>query len=160
MKQKWLIGVGTLIVLAACTDVAPTTSPSISHSASTTPTPSSQVLVGCYGVWQGKNHYNVEILSLTGSHFTGFMTYDNYQFDSSHGSFDGTLANGVLMGVYRFIAEGMPNERELTFKQSGGALIQGFGDMRLVNGREIFVSPNSVFWDPEFTYTRESQCPD
>jgi hypothetical protein len=163
MNKKLLVVVGVVALLSGCSTISPTTSPttspSVTPSSSSPTSPSPQLIIGCYGVWQGKNHYNVEILTYVNTQFTGLMTYDNYQFDSSQGSFDGYLTDGILLGVYRFTAEGSANERELIFKQSGDALIQGFGDMEMDNGREIFVDPATVTWDPRFTYTRESQCP-
>ena len=87
------------------------------------------------------------------------MTYDNYQFDSSQGTLRGTVIHGVLLGVYRFIAEGSYSERELIFKVSGETLVQGWGPMKMVGGREVFVDPDNVVWDPAFTFTRETRCP-
>jgi hypothetical protein len=155
MKRFIGIALATLLTAVACSSTTPTISPSPSI---TTSHPTS-TLIGCYGVWQGKNHYNVEITAASDADFQAVMTYDNYQFDSSQGTLRGTVANGVLLGVYRFIAEGSYNERELIFKVSGGALIQGSGPMKMVDGREVFVDSGSVVWDPTFTFIREARCP-
>jgi hypothetical protein len=151
--------IGAVVIFATACSGVPTPSSSSPSPSTSSPSPTQVNIVGCYGVWQGKNHYNLDIISVTGSHVVGRMTYDNYQFDSSQGEYVGEYSNNQLLGIYSFVAEGAFSRRDLIFKRVGGSFIEGFGDMQTIGNYDHLLDPSSVTWDSAFTFSPETTCP-
>jgi hypothetical protein len=123
------------------------------------PKPSPEVvsIVGCYVSRTDKNVYTLNIQSQNDSSFSGTMHYDNFQFDDSSGTYNGSYKNEILLGDYSFTSEGMDSVRELTFKKTGEDFVQGFGDYITVGDRQVFSGPSGIVWDPAYTYVK-SPC--
>lgn len=102
-------------------------------------------IIGCYSMISGQDKYLMNITSQEGVHVTGILAFNNYQKDSSHGTFDGTYENGILMGNYSFASEGMDSIMQVAFKKMGDTFVRGYGPV--VNEGTQFMSPDSIIYD-------------
>lgn len=108
-------------------------------------------VVGCYAMISGQDKYLLDIASQEGVHVTGTLAFNNYQKDSSHGTFDGTYENGILMGNYSFTSEGMDSVMQVAFKKMGDTLVRGYGPV--VNEGTQFMSPDSITYNEKDSLT-------
>lgn len=118
----------------------------------------SDYIEGCYVYKLQKDVYTLMIESASGTEVRGMLAYNNYQKDSSSGSFIGTYQEGILRGTYTFYSEGMLSERELVFKKEGNGFIQGFGDVTVEDGREKIKDLANVKYDPKFVFLKNENC--
>tara|TARA_B100001179_G_scaffold196611_1_gene155294 strand:- start:276 stop:779 length:504 start_codon:yes stop_codon:yes gene_type:complete len=91
-------------------------------------TPPSSI-IGCYVAGTENDVYTLTIKSQEGETVTGTLEFDNYQKDSSEGSFNGTFEGGILLGDYSFSSEGMDSVMEVIFKQQGEDFVRGYGEV-------------------------------
>ena len=124
----------------------------------TAPIVSDSSILGCYVSTRGQDVYTLEIRSDKDGAVDGVIAYNNYQYDSSSGTFTGTYVDGILLGNYSFDAEGMHSERQLIWKREGNNFIQGFGDGELIGGKEVIANMDSVTYDPGFTFQKRDNC--
>lgn len=115
-------------------------------------------LVGCYVAHLSKDVYTLNIQSSNNTEVIGALAYNNYQKDSSSGSFKGTFQNDILLGKYSFDSEGSHSERQVIFKKIGDNFIQGFGPAKLVDGEETFDPISSVVYDSNSTFKKSNDC--
>ncbi len=128
-------------------------------SPSENPTPiTDNSIVGCYVATLSKDVYTLDIGSEKDGVVSGMLAFNNYQKDSSSGSFNGTLTNDILSGNYSFDSEGMHSDREVIFKKSGNNFIEGFGPVNVINGKEVFSDPSALTYDPKSTFTKSQDC--
>ena len=113
---------------------------------------------GCYVAKLGQDIYTLDIESENGGNVSGMLAYNNYQKDSSSGSFQGIFTEGKLLGDYSFDSEGMHSDRQVIFKQEGDNFIQGFGPTITKDGKESFANLNEITYDPKSTFVKNSAC--
>ena len=114
------------------------------------PLSSKDSLVGCYVANLEKDVYGVNILSQEGQTVKGFLSFKNFEKDSSSGDFEGVYRNGILSGTYSFQSEGATSILEVAFKKTEEGLIRGFGEMseegdHFANINKIEYSTSTVF---------------
>ncbi len=115
-------------------------------------------IVGCYVATLSKDVYTLNIESEKDGAVTGMLAFNNYQKDSSSGSFSGTFANDILQGNYSFDSEGMHSDRQVIFKKTGNNFVEGFGEVSVVGGKEVFSNPSLVTYDPKSTFIKLPDC--
>ncbi len=115
-------------------------------------------LKGCYVASLSKDFYTLKIQSEENGNIRGMLAYNNYQKDSSSGSFSGTFANDILLGNYSFDSEGMHSDRLVIFKKVGDNFVQGFGPTKVVEGKEEFTNTAAVTYDPKSTFIKSADC--
>ena len=133
---------------------APTTRPT---KALTTPASEISVL-GCYIAHLAKDRYTLEITSQVKSAVTANIAYENFNKDSSMGTFVGNYVSGLLSGMYTFTSEGMNSRRELFFKRDGQDFLAGFGPVTSSGDTEKFTLPLQLSWDQNYRYVKSSDC--
>jgi hypothetical protein len=143
MKKFWQI---VLIVIALAILLF-----FIFHKSQTQPVLSDSI-VGCYVNHNDKNVYTLSILNQTNSAVSGTMEYNNFQFDSSSGNFNGTYSNNILLGDYSFTSEGMDSVRQLIFKRIGNDFIIGEGDYTNNGDKQVFSDISNITWNPIYTF--------
>ena len=77
----------------------------------------------------------------------------------SYQMYDTTYENNILLGDYAFASEGMNSVRQVIFKKVDTGFIQGFGPADVEKGREVFIDPNDVVYDPKLTFIQTETCP-
>jgi hypothetical protein len=112
----------------------------------TPPLSTEDSIVGCYVARITKDVYTMHIESQNGENISGTLDFDNFEKDSSSGSFVGTYRDGILLGDYSFQSEGMYSVMQVIFKKSGDDFIRGYGDLNAEGNR--FTNPSTVIYDP------------
>lgn len=135
-------------------------SPTSSDQSSQLPTtPASEVSVlGCYIAHLAKDRYTLEITSQIKSAVMANITYENYEKDSSDGTFVGNYTSGILSGMYTFTSEGVNSQRELFFKRDGQDFLAGFGPVTTSGDTEKFTLPLQLSWDKNSRYVKSNDC--
>ncbi len=113
---------------------------------------------GCYVANLAKDVYTLRILTEQNGVVTGTLHYDNFEKDSSRGTFTGTYRDGILLGYYSFDSEGMHSESQVIFKKMGNAFVQGFGPIEVVGNRSSFTDINQVTFDSNSTFNLSLEC--
>lgn len=86
-------------------------------------------IIGCYVAGTENDIYTLRINSQEEEMVTGTLEFNNYQKDSSQGSFNGIFEDGILLGDYSFSSEGMDSVMEVIFKQRGEDFVRGYGEV-------------------------------
>jgi len=115
-------------------------------------------LEGCFMGSLKQVRYYLTIQTQDGLNVTGNISIRNYQKDSSTGTFKGTFDGTVVTGVYTFSSEGTVSDRELFFKVSDGAILQGFGPVEEIGKTAKFVRPLAIIWDNSFLLKYSANC--
>ena len=113
---------------------------------------------GCYVSKLAKDIYVLNIQSENNGMVSGMLAYNNYQKDSSSGSFSGTFSNNILLGNYSFDSEGMRSNRQVIFNRVEGNFIQGFGPAKTVDDKEVFENLSAVTYDPKLVFVKSDDC--
>jgi hypothetical protein len=85
-------------------------------------------------------------LRQTGDSISGFMAFDNYQKDSSHGEIKGYSNKDTMYVLYNFLSEGMRSVMEIALLKSGSSLIRGIGTMVNRNDTVFYKDHNSIHY--------------
>ncbi len=95
------------------------------------PSPSTEEdsIKGCYVATIDKDVYTLNIQSQNGAQISGTLDFRNFQKDSSHGTFNGTYTDGVLLGDYSFSSEGTDSVMQVIFKKFGEDFVRGYGEL-------------------------------
>jgi len=115
----------------------------------TFPTPEERLpITGCYFARISNDLYILNIESEEEGRVKGTLAFNNFEKDSSSGTFDGTYKDGILLGDYAFRSEGMDSVMEVIFKKSGEDFIRGVGPVdetgtKFANLDEITYNPGS-----------------
>src|SRR3989339_844990 len=81
-------------------------------------------VLGCYVARLSKDVYVLKINSENSDSVSGVLAFNNYEKDSSSGTFTGTYKDGILLGDYFFNSEGMDSEMQVVFKKEGDTLVR------------------------------------
>lgn len=147
-----LVIVGYVYFKQPVVDVDTTTTPVAVTTEDTTS------LLGCYIAHLSKDVYTLQITSQRGAAVIGVLSYNNFEKDSSSGSFVGTLAGSILVGTYSFDSEGMHSIRQVIFKKDGDSFVQGFGSTKTEGGTEVFEDVSTVTYDSNSTFIKSENC--
>ncbi len=108
-------------------------------------------IVGCYAVNLLNDEYVLDIKFQDGENFVGGLSFKNYQYDSSSGTFTGTYKNGILLGNYQFTSEGADHNLQLIFKKFGDHFVRGSGETNASG--DALVDLNKIEYDPKSPLT-------
>ncbi|WP_133757527.1 hypothetical protein [Gelidibacter sediminis] len=85
---------------------------------------------------------------------TGYLLFNFYQKDGSHGSFEGVMKGDTLFADYNFEAEGTKSKREIIFLKKGQTLLQGYGELEVdAHNRTVFKKDATITFDDKFPLT-------
>lgn len=116
-------------------------------------------IVGCYVATLAKDVYTININSQIGESVKGTLTFDNFEKDSSSGTFEGTYKDGILFGEYSFQSEGMDSVMQVIFKKQGNDFVRGFGPVNATG--DAFVDVNDVTYDTSVVFKATTgECAD
>ncbi|MEY3756016.1 MAG: hypothetical protein RL356_288 [Actinomycetota bacterium] len=89
--------------------------------------PSDTKLQPCYHAMVGDSNSLLQITTQNGTDITGDLMFQNYQKDSSYGTFTGKFLDNRLGIDFTFQSEGVESARAITFEKTGKDLIsEGF----------------------------------
>jgi hypothetical protein len=106
-------------------------------------------IAGCYVSRTGKDVYTLQVKPEEGNSVSGSLSFQNFEKDSSSGTFNGTYDDGILLGDYAFRSEGMDSVMQVIFKKSGDDFIRGYGDVN-ADGTS-FTDIHNITFDPSST---------
>jgi len=115
-------------------------------------------IVGCYVAKLAKDVYVLNIQSDTNNNVSGMIAFNNYEKDSSSGSFVGTYKDGILLGDYVFSSEGMDSTMQVVFKKQGDAFVRGYGSVKTEGDKVIFENLAEIAYDNNVVFTRNVNC--
>lgn len=116
-------------------------------------------IVGCYVATLAKDVYTININSQIGESVKGTLTFDNFEKDSSSGTFEGTYNDGILFGEYSFQSEGMDSVMQVIFKKQGNDFVRGFGPVNATG--DAYVDVNDVTYDTSVVFKATTgECAD
>lgn len=139
----------------------PSATPSTSPSASITPTgPLTAIDVeGCYAyVADDGTRYTLYLDAQDEKNFFGFMEYNNVGFDSSRGFYIGQFIDYQALGIYEFVAEGSKSKRQLAFFFENDTFVRGEGNMKMVDGVEMFEDLEAITKDYDYIFSPSTGC--
>lgn len=113
-------------------------------------------LVGCYVARNENDVYTLQIKDSEGVSVYGTLNFDNFQKDSSRGTFSGTYQDETLLGDYVFFSEGMNSKMQVVFKKSTDGFIRGYGE--LDSGGTRFADLDNIAFDapsPAYVFNQE-----
>lgn len=113
---------------------------------------------GCYVATLEKDRYTLAVTSENDGVIEGSLAFDNFEKDSSHGTFSGTYTNGILLGDYSFSSEGMDSVRQVIFKKVAGGFVEGFGDIKMEGDREVLVNPSGIIYNNTPVFVQTDDC--
>jgi hypothetical protein len=116
-------------------------------------------MAGCYVATLSRDVYTLTITSEQRGTVLGTVSFDNFEKDSSSGTFVGTYNDGLLVGDYTFESEGMTSVRQLAFKKVDSGFVAGFGEVEVVDDREMFKDVSDLDYDTSTIFARQDTCP-
>jgi len=121
-----------------------------------TPLISENSIIGCYVAYLAKDVYSLKILSQSGEQVEGELEFNNFEKDSSNGTFKGTYKNGIILADYTFQSEGTLSVAQVIFKKTTDGFVRGYGDVDLATGTH-FVDLNNITYDSSviFKFSKE-----
>jgi hypothetical protein len=87
----------------------------------------------------------------------GQLSYHLFEKDRNDGTLKGQIKGDTIFADYTFMSEGKQSVREVAFLKQGNAYMEGYGDVREVNGKMIFVDPKKLKFDSK-TVLLKSEC--
>ncbi len=115
-------------------------------------------ILGCYEMKTDKDVYSLLIASVQDGQFTGKLEFDNFEKDSSSGTYSGTYADGILLGDYSFQSEGMQSVMQVAFQKSGDSFVRGYGDVDATGTH--FSDVNTITYDSSMKLSVFKRSPD
>ncbi len=149
MKTNKILGLLAIIIVIVAVVLAARKPANTTPSTTTSSDTSS--IAGCYVATLGRDVYTLNIDSENNGEVQGTLKYNNYQKDSSSGSFVGAYSGEMLVGYYDFQSEGMRSIRQVAFKKIDKGFVQGFGDVEVVDNRENL---KDLTFDPNLTFVK------
>ncbi len=98
---------------------------------------------GCYGYAEKGSKITFQITRVDPL-VQGTLIYDWAEKDRNSGSFNGSFENGMILGTYTFISEGIESSREVAFKVRDSALIEGFGETQSAGKMTTFKNVDAL----------------
>lgn len=114
--------------------------------------------LGCYVAKLSKDVYVLNIQSENNGIVSGMLAFNNYEKDSSSGSFEGEYSNGILLGNYRFNSEGMDSDMQVIFKKEGDTFVRGYGDVNTEGDKVTFKNLDGIIYDTNSTFIKSVDC--
>jgi uncharacterized protein YxeA len=115
-----------------------------------------EIIVECYKVVLEKDVYTLTILSQEGETFTGTLSFNNFEIDSSSGTYNGTYKDGILLGDYSFHSEGMFSVMQVIFKKTENGFVRGFGETNKEGTH--FVDIDNIDFDSIYVFEKQTEC--
>lgn len=114
--------------------------------------------LGCYVAKLAKDIYVLKIDNQTGDDVSGVIAFNNYEKDSSSGSFTGTYKDHILLGDYAFNSEGMDSVMQVVFKKEGDVFVRGYGPTMLDGNKITFNDLSGITYDANSVFAKDADC--
>lgn len=115
-------------------------------------------LKGCYIAVIKKDTIQLAITEVQGNQINGSLVYNFWEKDRSKGTFSGEYKDGILSANYVFNAEGTTSERPVIFKKVPEGFVEGFGETKTVETREVFADPEAIEYGQSYILKHTEIC--
>jgi hypothetical protein len=99
--------------------------------------------LACYQYATAADTITLKLVNMGGT-VGGALIYKLKEKDMNAGTINGTLNGDILVADYTFKSEGTQSVRQVAFKKSGNAFIEGYGESVDVNGVQKFKDLDSI----------------
>ena len=155
-----IVVIGVIIFLVKSSNSTKVEEVNTGNGEPTTQLPDNSIK-GCYVSTLAKDIYSLNIETQVGDKITGTLSYNNFEKDSSMGTFEGVYTNNILLVNYTFNSEGMHSVVQSIFKKVGDDFIQGFGDFEEKDGAQYFKDISKIEFEPDgLVFVPSDKCPD
>lgn len=86
-------------------------------------------------------------LDIADQKITGLLTFNLFEKDKNQGTLVGEVKGDTLIADYTFMSEGVTSMREVVFLKRNNQLIEGFGEMTVSEGKEVFKNKSNLSFD-------------
>lgn len=101
--------------------------------------------IACYQYATAADTITLKLVNMGGT-VGGALIYKLKEKDMNAGTIKGTLRGDILLADYTFKSEGTQSTRQVAFKKTGNAFIEGYGETVDVNGVEQFRNADSIVY--------------
>jgi hypothetical protein len=101
--------------------------------------------IACYQYATAADTITLKLVNMGGT-VGGALFYKLKEKDRNAGTLNGTLRGDILVADYTFKSEGTESTRQVAFKKTGNAFIEGYGETVNVNGVEKFKNVDSIVY--------------
>ncbi|AEV98306.1 hypothetical protein A4D02_22875 [Niastella koreensis] len=101
--------------------------------------------IACYQYATAADTITLKLVNMGGT-VGGALIYKLKEKDMNAGTIKGTLRGDILLADYTFKSEGTQSTRQVAFKKTGNAFIEGYGETTNVNGVEQFKNADSIVY--------------
>ena len=115
-------------------------------------------LKGCYIAVIKRDTIQLAITDVKGDQIEGSLIYDFWEKDRSRGTFSGEYKDSVLSANYVFNAEGTTSERPVIFKKVADGFVEGYGETKTEQGKEVFLDPDAIQFEQSHALKRTDTC--
>lgn len=158
MQNNFRIFIGLIIVILIGVFIYYFNSNKVIEESIPTPVFVEDSILGCYVATLGKDIYAITLLEEDKGNVSGRLAFNNYEKDSSSGSFKGTYVDGILLGNYAFNSEGMNSDMQVIFKKVGDTFVRGYGDVNTEGDKVLFKDLSSITYDTNVVFVKDADC--
>ena len=101
--------------------------------------------IACYQYATAADTITLKMVNMGGT-VGGALIYKLKEKDRNAGTIKGTLRGDILLADYTFKSEGTESTRQVAFKKTGNAFIEGYGETVTENGVEKFRNVDSIVY--------------
>jgi hypothetical protein len=101
--------------------------------------------IACYQYATTADTITLKVVNMGGT-VGGALIYKLKEKDMNAGTINGTLQGDILIADYTFKSEGTQSTRQVAFKKTGNAFIEGYGESVTINGVEKFKNTDSIVY--------------
>lgn len=138
MKQLTITLLLGVAMLTACGEKTPDQAASNPPAGKTVPAGTS-----CYSRQENQDLTVVQ-LTQEGDKVSGYYVWEPYEKDGAHGSFIGSIKDGMITADHTYMIEGSVQTDEVYFKLDGDNLLEGSGELMEKDGKMVAKSIESL----------------
>ena len=87
----------------------------------------------------------------------GELKYNFFEKDKNNGNIRGAIFGDTIFAEYDFFSEGKQSTREVAFLRKDSVLMEGYGEITMLNDRQVFANKKAIQFDSKI-YLTEVAC--
>lgn len=110
----------------------------------------------CYSYTKNNDTITMTLIHGEGDKVSGDLVYNLYEKDGNFGTFQGIFKGDTLLIDYNFESEGMKSLREDVFLKKGDNLLRGYGEIAMIDGKQVIKQRKTIKFDEDFALTKKA----
>ena len=111
------------------------------------------LLSGCYSLIARRDTASFQV-QVKDSSASGSLSYNLFEKDRNDGTFEGEIANDVLIGWYLFRSEGVMSVRQVAWQVHTNSLWPAIGEVMVRNDSTFFKDPSKLQFDSSRAFVK------